>query len=49
MFHGVILGQSSSPIKHINLEVSYGSGDNKHQKTLTFEVSSYNIGYHEDA
>jgi hypothetical protein len=28
-FHGVISGQSSTPIGHINLEVSCGTGDNK--------------------
>jgi hypothetical protein len=28
-FHGVIPGQSSTPIGHINLEVSCGTGDNK--------------------
>jgi hypothetical protein len=30
-FHDVILGQSSTPFGHIDLEVSYGSGDNKHR------------------
>jgi hypothetical protein len=45
MFHGVILGQSSTPIKRIDLEVSCRSGDNKHRKMLTFEVTSFNISY----
>jgi hypothetical protein len=45
MFHGVIPGQSSTPIDHIDLEVSSGSGDNKHKETLTFEVVSFDIGY----
>jgi hypothetical protein len=29
-FHRVILGQSYTPIELIDLEVSHGSGDNKH-------------------
>jgi hypothetical protein len=33
-FHGVILGQSSTPIRHINLEVPYGMGDNKRMELL---------------
>jgi hypothetical protein len=45
MFHGVITGQSSTPIERINLEVSYETGDNKHREMLTFEVASFNIGY----
>jgi hypothetical protein len=44
-FHGIILGQSSTPIGHINLEVSYGLGDNKHEEVLTFEVANFDIGY----
>jgi hypothetical protein len=44
-FHGVITGRSSMPIKHIDLEVSCGTGDNKHKEVLTFEVASFNIGY----
>jgi hypothetical protein len=45
MFHEVILGQSSTPIRHIDLKVSYGTGDNKHKEMLIFEVASFNIGY----
>jgi hypothetical protein len=45
MFHGVIPGQSSTPIERINLEVSYETGDNKHREMLTFEVASFNIVY----
>jgi hypothetical protein len=45
MFHEVILGQTSTPIGHINLEVSYGTRDNKRTETLTFEVASFDIGY----
>jgi hypothetical protein len=45
MFHDVISGQSSTPIRRINLEVSYGSGDNKHKVMLTFEVASFDTGY----
>jgi hypothetical protein len=44
-FHGVILGQSSTPIGRINLKVSCGMGDNKHREMLTFEVASFDIGY----
>jgi hypothetical protein len=44
-FHDVILGQSSTPFGHIDLEVSYGSGDNKHREMLTFEVARFDIGY----
>jgi hypothetical protein len=38
--HGIIPGQSSTPIGRIDLEVSCGSGE-----TLTFEVASFDIGY----
>jgi hypothetical protein len=44
-FHEVILGQSSTPIKRIDLEVSYGTGDNKHKEVQTFEVTSFDIRY----
>jgi hypothetical protein len=44
-FHGIILGQSSIPIGRIDLEVSYGSGENKRRETLTFEVASFDISY----
>jgi hypothetical protein len=44
MFHGVILGQSCTPIRCIDLEVSCGIGDNKRREVLTFEVASFNIG-----
>jgi hypothetical protein len=45
MFHDVIPGQTSTPIGRINLEVSCRSGDNKCRETLTFEGSSFDIGY----
>jgi hypothetical protein len=45
MFHDVILGQSSTPIRCIGLEVSCRSGDNKCRETLTFKGSSFDIGY----
>jgi hypothetical protein len=45
MFHGVILGQSSTPIGHIDLEVSCGTGDNKRKEMLMFELTSFDIGY----
>jgi hypothetical protein len=44
-FHGIIPGQSSMPIRCIDLEVSCGSGENKRRETLTFEVASFDIGY----
>jgi hypothetical protein len=44
-FHGIILGQSSTPIRHIDLEVSCGTGDNKHKEMLTFKVASFDTGY----
>jgi hypothetical protein len=44
-FHGVILGQSSTPIGQINLEVSCGTGDNKLKEMLMFEVASFDISY----
>jgi hypothetical protein len=44
-FHGVIPGQSSTPIRRIDLEVSCGTGDNKRREVLTFEVTSFDIGY----
>jgi hypothetical protein len=39
-FHGIIPGQSSTPIRRINLEVSCGTGENKCREMLTFEVVS---------
>jgi hypothetical protein len=44
-FHGIIPGQSSTPVGRIDREVSCGSRDNKHKKVLTFEVANFNIGY----
>jgi hypothetical protein len=44
-FHGIIPGQSSTPIGRIDLEVSCGSGENKRRETLTFKVASFDIGY----
>jgi hypothetical protein len=44
-FHGVIPGQSSTHIGCIDLEVSYGTRDNKRREVLTFEVASCDIGY----
>jgi hypothetical protein len=45
IFHGIIPGQSSTPIELIDLEVSCGSGENKCREMLTFEVASFHIGY----
>jgi hypothetical protein len=44
-FHGVIPGQSSTPIGCVDLEVYCGTGDNKRREMLTFEVASFDIGY----
>jgi hypothetical protein len=44
-FHSVIPGQSSTPIGCIDLEVSYGSGDNKRREMLMFKVMNFDIGY----
>jgi hypothetical protein len=35
----------STPIEHIDFEVSCGTGDNKHKEMHTFEVASFDIGY----
>jgi hypothetical protein len=43
--HGIIPGQSSTPIGRIDLKVSCGIGENKHREMLTFEVASFDIGY----
>jgi hypothetical protein len=45
MFHGVIPGQSSTPIGRNDLKVTCGIGDNKHMEMLTFEVASFDIRY----
>jgi hypothetical protein len=42
-FHGVILGQASTPIGRIDLEVSCGIGENKRREMLTSEVVSFDI------
>jgi hypothetical protein len=44
-FHDVIPDQLSTPIGRIDLEVSCGSGNNKHREILTFEVASFDIRY----
>jgi hypothetical protein len=44
-FHSVIPEQLSTPIECIDLEVSCGSGDNKHREMLTFEVTRFDISY----
>jgi hypothetical protein len=44
-FHGIILGQASTPIGCIDLDVSCGTGKNKRGEMLTFEVASFDIGY----
>jgi hypothetical protein len=44
-FHGIIVGQASTPIGCIDLEVSCGIGEKKRREMLTFEVASFDIGY----
>jgi hypothetical protein len=44
-FHGIIPGQSSTLIGHIDFDASCGTGDNKHKEMLMFEVASFDIGY----
>jgi hypothetical protein len=44
-FHVIILGQASTPIGRIDLEVSCGTGENKRREMLTFEVASFDIEY----
>jgi hypothetical protein len=44
-FHGIIPGQASTPIGHIDLEVSCRIRENKRREMLMFEVASFDIGY----
>jgi hypothetical protein len=44
-FHGIITGQSSTPIGRIDLEVWCGTGENKHRKMMTFKVVNFDIRY----
>jgi hypothetical protein len=44
-FHEIILGQASTPIGRIDLEVSCGTGENKRREMLMFEVASFDIRY----
>jgi hypothetical protein len=44
-FHGIILGQSSTFIGRIDLEMSCGIGENKRREMLTFEVAIFDIEY----
>jgi hypothetical protein len=44
-FHGIIPGQSSTPIRCIDLEVFYGTEENKRGNILIFEVASFDFGY----
>jgi hypothetical protein len=44
-FHRIIPGQASTPIGRIDLEVSFGTEENKRREMLTFEVTSFDIGY----
>jgi hypothetical protein len=44
-FHEIIPGQSSTPIRRIDLEVSCGSGENKCREMLISEVVNFDIGY----
>jgi hypothetical protein len=42
-FHEIILGQASTRIGRIDLEVSCGTGENKRREMLMFEVASFDI------
>jgi hypothetical protein len=44
-FHGIIPGQSSTPIGRIDPKVSCGTRDNKCKEMLMFEVAIFDIGY----
>jgi hypothetical protein len=44
-FHGIIPGQSFTPIGRIDLEVSCGTRENKRKEMLTFELASFDIRY----
>jgi hypothetical protein len=44
-FYGIIPGQSSTPVRQIDLEMSCGSGDNKRKEVCTFEVGNFDIRY----
>jgi hypothetical protein len=44
-FHEIIPEQSSTPVERIDLEVSYGTGDNRRKEVLMLEVASFNIRY----
>jgi hypothetical protein len=44
-FLEIILGETSTPIGRIDLEVSYGTGENKRREMLMFEDASFDIGY----
>jgi hypothetical protein len=44
-FHEIIPGQASTPIGCIDLEVSYGTRENKRREMLMFDVANFNIGY----
>jgi hypothetical protein len=43
-FHGIIPGQTSTPIGRIDLEVSCETWVNKCREMLTFEVANFDIG-----
>jgi hypothetical protein len=44
-FHSAISGLSSTPIRHIDLEVSCELGDNKHREMLMFKVAIFDNIY----
>jgi hypothetical protein len=44
-FHEIISGQSSTPIRRIDLEVSYKIGKNKCREMLMFKVANFDIEY----
>jgi hypothetical protein len=44
MFHGIILGQSTTHVGCIDQEVSCGIRYNKREEVLMFEVANFDIG-----
>jgi hypothetical protein len=45
-FHGVTLGKRVQPLGQIDLPVWFGTSDNFHKETLTFEVVGFRGAYH---
>jgi hypothetical protein len=46
LFHGVAPGKRVQPLRQIDLPVWFGTPDNFHKETLTFEVVGFRGAYH---